>query len=116
MTELGPAAWPPAPIGTEGLVLREGSFVADLDGAMMGQILVKRATEHRRPAAARAVARAAVSGHALRLSSRPRSVRRGVLRRNRRRPILARRAHWQWEIGKAQRGSRPLGEPPRAPM
>ncbi|GAA3920263.1 GNAT family N-acetyltransferase [Streptomyces lacrimifluminis] len=28
-----------------------GSFVVDLDGAMIGQILLRRATEHRRPAA-----------------------------------------------------------------
>lgn len=95
MTELGPVAWPPVPIKTERLVLREpeardraafiellaspevhtylggprpraelerempgvperwpGSFVVDLDGAMIGQILLRRATEHRRPAAA----------------------------------------------------------------
>ncbi|MGW4390938.1 GNAT family N-acetyltransferase [Streptomyces sp. NPDC004685] len=95
MTELGPVAWPPVPIRTERLVLREpeardraafiellaspevhtylggprsrdeleremprvparwpGSFVVDLDGAMIGQILLRRATEHRRPAAA----------------------------------------------------------------
>ncbi|WP_329254191.1 GNAT family N-acetyltransferase [Streptomyces canus] len=92
MTELGPVAWPPAPIKTERLVLREpeardratflellaspevhtylggprlrdelerempeqwpGSFVVELDGAMIGQILLRRATEHRRPAAA----------------------------------------------------------------
>ncbi|MEV8033277.1 GNAT family N-acetyltransferase [Streptomyces sp. NPDC086182] len=95
MTELGPVAWPPAPIRTERLMLREseprdraafvellaspevhtylggprprdeleremsgaperwpGSFVVDLDGAMIGQILLRRATEHRRPAAA----------------------------------------------------------------
>jgi len=95
MTELGPVAWPPPPIRTERLVLREpeardraafiellaspevhtylggprprdelerempaaperwpGSFVVDLDGAMIGQILLKRATGHRRPAAA----------------------------------------------------------------
>lgn len=94
MTELGDVAWPPAPIRTERLVLREseardraafielhaspevhtylggprkrdalerempetpgrwpGSFVVDLDGAMIGQILLRRATEHRRPAA-----------------------------------------------------------------
>ncbi|RVU15253.1 N-acetyltransferase [Streptomyces antnestii] len=94
MTELGPVAWPPAPIRTERLVLREpqardraafiellaspdvhtylggprprdeleramsgapeqwpGSFVVDLDGAMIGQILLRRATEHLRPAA-----------------------------------------------------------------
>jgi RimJ/RimL family protein N-acetyltransferase len=29
-----------------------GSFVVDLDGAMIGQILLRRATGHRRPAAA----------------------------------------------------------------
>ena len=29
-----------------------GSFVVDRDGAMIGQILLRRATEHRRPAAA----------------------------------------------------------------
>lgn len=29
-----------------------GSFVVDLDGSMIGQILLRRATEHRRPAAA----------------------------------------------------------------
>ncbi|MGW4545028.1 GNAT family N-acetyltransferase [Streptomyces violaceorubidus] len=29
-----------------------GSFVVDLDGAMIGQILLRRAPEHRRPAAA----------------------------------------------------------------
>jgi RimJ/RimL family protein N-acetyltransferase len=95
MTDLGPAAWPPAPIRTERLVLREpkaldraafiellaspevhtylggprqrdelehqipevperwpGSFVVDLDGAMIGQILLRRAPEHGRPAAA----------------------------------------------------------------
>jgi RimJ/RimL family protein N-acetyltransferase len=95
MTELGPIAWPPAPIRTERLVLREpeardraafiellaspevhtylggprprdeleretakvpeqwpGSFVVDLDGAMIGQILLRRAPEHSRPAAA----------------------------------------------------------------
>ena len=95
MTELGPVAWPPAPIKTERLVLREaeardraafielhaspevhtylggprprdelerempevpgrrpGSFVVELHGAMIGQILLRRATEHRRPAAA----------------------------------------------------------------
>ncbi|WP_433288098.1 GNAT family N-acetyltransferase [Micromonospora sp. CA-244673] len=33
-----PARWP-------------GSFVVDLDGAMIGQILLRRATEHRRPVA-----------------------------------------------------------------
>ncbi|MFE6358394.1 GNAT family N-acetyltransferase [Streptomyces sp. NPDC057806] len=95
MTFLGPVAWPPAPIKTERLVLREpkaedrsafiellaspevhtylggprrrdaledetpevpeqwpGSFVVDLDGAMIGQILLRRATAHRRPPAA----------------------------------------------------------------
>ncbi|WP_413802886.1 GNAT family N-acetyltransferase [Streptomyces iranensis] len=94
MTELGPVTWPPAPIRTERLVLREpeprdratfiellaspevhtylggprardelerempgtparrpGSFVVDLDGVMIGQILLRRATDHRRPAA-----------------------------------------------------------------
>ncbi|MFE5374390.1 GNAT family N-acetyltransferase [Streptomyces mirabilis] len=95
MTELGPIAWPPAPIRTERLVLREpeardraafielraspevhtylggprprdelerqtakvpeqwpGSFVVDLDGAMIGQILLRGAPEHSRPDAA----------------------------------------------------------------
>ncbi|MFI2763621.1 GNAT family N-acetyltransferase [Streptomyces echinatus] len=95
MSDLGPVAWPPAPIRTERLVLREpeardratfiellsspevhtylggprpravlerelpeapeqwpGSFVVDLDGAMIGQILLRRAPEHGRPAAA----------------------------------------------------------------
>ncbi|MFE9493401.1 GNAT family N-acetyltransferase [Streptomyces collinus] len=95
MTELGQVAWPPAPIRTERLVLREpeardraafiellaspevhtylggprprdelerempevperwpGSFVVDLDGAMIGQILLRRAPEHSRQAAA----------------------------------------------------------------
>ena len=94
MTDLGPVAWPPAPIRTERLVLREseprdratfvellaspevhtylggprprdelarempgvperwpGSFVVDLDGSMIGQILLRRATGHSRPAA-----------------------------------------------------------------
>jgi RimJ/RimL family protein N-acetyltransferase len=94
MSDLGPVAWPPEPIRTERLVLREseprdrptflellaspqvhtylggprprdelerelsaaparwpGSFVVALDGAMIGQILLRRATEHRRPAA-----------------------------------------------------------------
>ncbi|MFJ6636468.1 GNAT family N-acetyltransferase [Streptomyces sp. NPDC091376] len=94
MTDLGPAAWPPAPIRTERLVLREpeargraafiellaspevgtylggprprdelerevpgvperwpGSFVVDVGGSMIGQILLRRATGHRRPAA-----------------------------------------------------------------
>ncbi|CAM5345360.1 N-acetyltransferase [Streptomyces canarius] len=31
---------------------RPGSFVVERDGAMIGQILLRRATEHRRPAAA----------------------------------------------------------------
>ncbi|EST26035.1 N-acetyltransferase GCN5 [Streptomycetaceae bacterium MP113-05] len=95
MTELGPVAWPPAPIKTERLVLREpeardrttfiellaspevhtylggprprdelereipgaperrpGHFVVDLDGAMIGLILLRRAVEDHRPAAA----------------------------------------------------------------
>ncbi|QUC58975.1 GNAT family N-acetyltransferase [Streptomyces sp. A2-16] len=95
MTELGPVAWPPAPIRTERLVLREseardraafielhasaevhtylggprsrdelerevpevpgrrpGTFVVDLDGAMIGQIQLVREPEHHRPAAA----------------------------------------------------------------
>ncbi|KES06063.1 GCN5 family acetyltransferase [Streptomyces toyocaensis] len=95
MNDLGPVAWPPAPITTERLVLREpgvrdrpvfidllaspdvhtylggprtrdelerelpevperwpGSFVVELDGAMIGQVLLRRATEHHRPAAA----------------------------------------------------------------
>ncbi|MER5382004.1 GNAT family N-acetyltransferase [Streptomyces sp. NPDC002688] len=94
MTELGPVAWPPAPIKTGRLVLREpedrdravfielltspevhtylggprprdelerempeaperwpGSFVVDLGGSMVGQILLRRAPGHRRPAA-----------------------------------------------------------------
>ncbi|MFF0132025.1 GNAT family N-acetyltransferase [Streptomyces mirabilis] len=97
MNELGSVTWPPAPVKTERLVLREpeardraafiellaspevhtylggprprdelerempempevperwpGSFVVDLDGAMIGQILLRRASEHRRPAA-----------------------------------------------------------------
>ncbi|MEU9201439.1 GNAT family protein [Streptomyces sp. NPDC048332] len=94
MTNLGPIAWPPAPIRTERLVLREpqardreafielsaspevhtylggprpreelerevpgvpaqwpGSFVVELGGVMIGQILLRRAAEHRRPAA-----------------------------------------------------------------
>jgi RimJ/RimL family protein N-acetyltransferase len=88
MTELGPVAWPPDPIKTERLVLREpeardraafvellaspevhtylggprphdelerempevperwpGSFVVDLDGVMIGQILLRRASD-----------------------------------------------------------------------
>lgn len=95
MTDLGPVAWPPAPIRAERLVLREpeagdraafiellaspqvhtylggprrreelerelagvperwpGSFVVELDEAMIGQILLRRAPEHSRPAAA----------------------------------------------------------------
>ncbi|MGI5473211.1 GNAT family N-acetyltransferase [Streptomyces sp. CA-132043] len=95
MTDLEPVAWPPAPIRTERLVLREpeardraafiellaspevhsylggprprdelerempevperrpGSFVVDLDGAMIGQVLLRRAAGYRRPAAA----------------------------------------------------------------
>ncbi|MEU9247499.1 GNAT family N-acetyltransferase [Streptomyces sp. NPDC048385] len=94
MTELGSAAWPPAPIKTERLVLREpeardraafiellaspevhtylggprppdelerevpevpgqwpGCFVVNLDGAMIGEILLRRAPGHSRPAA-----------------------------------------------------------------
>ncbi|GAB1339918.1 GNAT family N-acetyltransferase [Streptomyces sp. E-15] len=94
MNGLGPVAWPPAPIHTERLVLREpeardraafialhassevhtylggprprdelerdmpevpgrwpGSFVVELDGAMIGQILLRRAAEHLCPAA-----------------------------------------------------------------
>jgi RimJ/RimL family protein N-acetyltransferase len=97
MAELGPVAWPPAPIKTERLVLREseardraafiellaspevgtyvggsrprdelertvpevpgrrpGSFVVDLDGAMIGTITLDRATGHVRPAAGEA--------------------------------------------------------------
>jgi RimJ/RimL family protein N-acetyltransferase len=92
--DLGLVAWPPGPIRTERLVLREpeardraafvellaspevnayvggprprdelerempevpgrwpGSFVVDLDGAMIGQILLRRATGHSRPKA-----------------------------------------------------------------
>jgi RimJ/RimL family protein N-acetyltransferase len=95
MEDLGLVAWPPEPIKTGRLVLREsetrdratfiellaspevhtylggprprddleretpevpehrpGSFVVDLDGAMIGLILLRRATGHRRPAAA----------------------------------------------------------------
>ncbi|WP_306321544.1 MULTISPECIES: GNAT family N-acetyltransferase [unclassified Streptomyces] len=95
MTDLGPVAWPPAPIRTARLVLRgpeardratfiellaspdvhrylggprprnelerglpevperwPGSFVVELDGAMIGHILLRRASEHHRPAAA----------------------------------------------------------------
>jgi RimJ/RimL family protein N-acetyltransferase len=94
MAELGPVAWPPVPIKTERLVLREseardraafiellaspevgtylggaqsrdelehavsevpgrrpGSFVVDLDEAMIGTITFDRATGHVRPAA-----------------------------------------------------------------
>jgi RimJ/RimL family protein N-acetyltransferase len=97
MTDLGPVAWPPAPIRTERLVLREseardraafiellaspevgtylgggrprdeleheapevpgrrpGSFVVELDGAMIGTITLDRATGHIRPAAGEA--------------------------------------------------------------
>ncbi|MFJ2398611.1 MULTISPECIES: GNAT family N-acetyltransferase [unclassified Streptomyces] len=95
MSDLGPVAWPPEPIKTERLMLREseardraafiellaspevhtylggprprgelerelpgvperwpGSFVVDLDGTLIGHILLRRAPEHRRPAAA----------------------------------------------------------------
>ncbi|MEV6195646.1 GNAT family N-acetyltransferase [Streptomyces sp. NPDC051920] len=95
MEDLGAVAWPPEPIKTERLVLREaeprdraafiellgspevhtylggprsrdelerqmpevpeqwpGSFVVQLDGSMIGQILLRRATGHSRPAAA----------------------------------------------------------------
>src|SRR6184192_4063886 len=95
MTELGLVTWPPAPIRTERLVLREseardraavidllasaevgtylggprprdelerevpevpgrrpGFFVVDLDGAMIGQVILSRATGHGPPAAA----------------------------------------------------------------
>ena len=95
MADLGPAAWPPEPIRTERLVLREpeaqdraaiiellaspevgtylggprprdelerempraperrpGLFIVDLDGAMIGQIILSRATGHGPPAAA----------------------------------------------------------------
>ncbi|MDQ0402795.1 GNAT family N-acetyltransferase [Streptomyces sp. NPDC000349] len=94
MTELADVAWPPVPIRTKRLVLREpeardrpvfvellasaevhthlggprprevlerelpavperwpGSLVVDLDGAMIGQILLRRASERHRPAA-----------------------------------------------------------------
>ncbi|MYV42358.1 GNAT family N-acetyltransferase [Streptomyces sp. SID1328] len=94
MTDLGPVAWPPAPIRTGRLVLREpevrdravfielyaspevhtylggprprgelerempevpglrpGSFVVDLDGVMIGHVLLRRATDHHCPAA-----------------------------------------------------------------
>ncbi|MEU0474870.1 GNAT family N-acetyltransferase [Streptomyces olivaceus] len=93
-TELGAVAWPPAPIRTERVVLREpeargravfvellasaevhthlggprqrdglerelprvperwpGSFVVELDGTMIGQILLRKAAERHRPAA-----------------------------------------------------------------
>jgi RimJ/RimL family protein N-acetyltransferase len=95
MSDLRPVDWPPEPIKTERLVLREpeardraafielsespevsaylggprprhelerempgaparypGLFVADLDGAMIGQIVLRKATEHGPPAAA----------------------------------------------------------------
>ena len=95
MTDLGPAAWPPAPIRTERLVLREpeardraaciellaspevhtylggprprdeleretpgapgrcpGLFAVDLGGAMIGQVILRRAAGHGPPAAA----------------------------------------------------------------
>src|SRR6185295_689157 len=95
MDDLAPVAWPPEPIRTERLVLREsetrdraafiellaspevhtylggprprdeleretpevperwpGSFVVDLDGSMIGHILLRRAPAQRRPAAA----------------------------------------------------------------
>ncbi|MFC9284835.1 GNAT family N-acetyltransferase [Streptomyces collinus] len=95
MEDLGSVTWPPEPIRTERLVLREpeardraafiellaspqvhtylggprprdelergtpeipqrwpGSFVVDLDGSLIGQVLLRRATGHRRPAAA----------------------------------------------------------------
>jgi RimJ/RimL family protein N-acetyltransferase len=95
MADMEPVAWPPDPIKTERLVLREpeaqdraafielltspevstylggprsrdeierempgaparypGHFVADLNGAMIGQIILRRATEHGPPAAA----------------------------------------------------------------
>ncbi|MGH3750704.1 MAG: GNAT family N-acetyltransferase, partial [Micromonosporaceae bacterium] len=97
MSDLGPIAWPPEPIKTERLVLREpeaqdraafiellaspeahiylggprprdelerelpavperwpGSFVVDLDGAMIGQILLRRPDRHRPAAAGKA--------------------------------------------------------------
>jgi RimJ/RimL family protein N-acetyltransferase len=97
MADLGPVAWPPAPIRTERLVLREseardrpafielsaspevgtylggsqprdeleravpevpgrrpGSFVVDLDGAMIGMVTLDRATGHIRLAAGEA--------------------------------------------------------------
>lgn len=95
MTDLGPVTWPPDPIKTKRLVLREpeardratfiellaspevhtylggprpqdelerqtpevpqrwpGSFVVELNGAMIGHILLRRAPEHHRPTAA----------------------------------------------------------------
>ena len=95
MADLGPVAWPPEPIRTERLVLREpeardraafiellaspevgtylggprprdelerempgapaprpGLFIADLRGAMIGQVILSRATGHGPPAAA----------------------------------------------------------------
>jgi RimJ/RimL family protein N-acetyltransferase len=94
MSDLGPVAWPPEPIGTGRLVLREseardrevfiellaspevhtylggprrreelerempglpgrwpGCFVVEADGAMIGEVLLRRAPEHQRPAA-----------------------------------------------------------------
>ncbi|MFC4887994.1 GNAT family N-acetyltransferase [Streptomyces beijiangensis] len=97
MTDLGPVAWPPAPIRTERLVLRapeardraaviellaspevhtylggprlreelerempgapgprSGLFIVDLDGAMIGQIMLTKDTGHLRHAAGRA--------------------------------------------------------------
>jgi RimJ/RimL family protein N-acetyltransferase len=94
MADLGPVAWPPEPIRTERLVLREpeardraaviellaspevgtylgrprprdelerempgaperrpGLFIVDLDGTMIGQIILRRATGHGPPAA-----------------------------------------------------------------
>jgi RimJ/RimL family protein N-acetyltransferase len=95
MADMEPVDWPPEPIKTERLVLREpeprdraafielltspevsaylggprtrdelerempgaparypGHFIADLDGAMIGQVILRRATEHGPPAAA----------------------------------------------------------------
>jgi RimJ/RimL family protein N-acetyltransferase len=95
MADLGPVAWPPEPIRTERLVLREpeardratviellaspevgtylggprprdelereipgaperrpGLFIVDLHGAMIGQVILRRATGHGPPAAA----------------------------------------------------------------
>ncbi|MDG4800293.1 hypothetical protein [Micromonospora sp. WMMD980] len=66
MTGIGAVPWPPAPIRTERLVLRaaeardRATFVellaspeahAYLDGAMIGRVLLRRATEHHCPAA-----------------------------------------------------------------